>query len=97
MNRLREMWNDGGTAAVVGSVGLNRRLRFAREGRRRAGQSPRVARRARVVAGTLCGLGVALFPGLAILAVQLCLVLAWAYLMISLVVGGLRGASRGFR
>lgn len=89
------MWHDGGTGAVAGGVGLHRRL--PREGRRRAGSSPNAARRARVVAGTLCGLGIALFPGLAILAVQICLVLAWAYLMVSLVVGGLRGASRGFR
>jgi hypothetical protein len=45
----------------------------------------------------LCGLGFVLFPGLALLAVQLCLVLAWVYLMVSLVIGGLRGASRGLR
>lgn len=50
-----------------------------------------------MLAGTLCGLGFALFPGLAVLALQLCLVLAWAYLMVSLVVGGLRGASRDLR
>lgn len=39
----------------------------------------------------------ALFPGLAIFAIQVCLVLAWAYFMVSLVVGGLRGAGRGLR
>lgn len=97
MNRMRELWTGSGTGDVAGCVGINRRLRLSREGRRRAVRSPRVARRARVAAGTLCGVGAALFPGLAILAVQLCLVLAWAYLMLSLVVGGLRGASRGFR
>lgn len=57
----------------------------------------RFARRARIFAGALCGLGFALFPGLGILAIQACLVLVWAYLMVSLAVGGLRDASHGFR
>jgi hypothetical protein len=43
------------------------------------------------LAGTLCGFGVVLFPGLAILAIQASLVLAGVYLMVSLMVGGLRG------
>lgn len=91
------MWSGDGAGVVAGGVRLDRRLRLPREKAGREGQSTRAARRARVVAGTLCGLGIALFPGLAILAVQICLVLAWAYLMVSLVVGGLRGAGRGLR
>lgn len=79
---------------MAGGVGLDRRSRIPRMGRRRG---TGLARRARFVAGALCGLGFALFPGLAVLAIQLCLVLAWGYLMVSLVVGGLRGASRGTR
>lgn len=94
MDRIREIWPGDGAGAVAGGVRLDRRPRPSREGRRRV---PGLDRRARLVAGALCGLGFALFPGLALLAVQLCLVLAWAYLMVSLVVGGLRGASRGLR
>lgn len=38
-----------------------------------------------------------MFPGIGVLVIQACLVLAWAYFMVSLVVGGLRGASHGLR
>lgn len=48
------------------------------------GESYRASRRARILAGALCGLGVTLFPGLALLAVQLGLVAAWAFLLLSL-------------
>lgn len=75
-------------------MGLDRRLRLPHGGRVR---STGPIRFVRLAVGTLCGLGFALFPGLAVLAVQLCLVLAWCYLMVSLGVGGLRGAGRGSR
>lgn len=51
----------------------------------------------RILAGASCGLGFALFPGIGVLVIQACLVLAWAYFMVSLVVGGLRGTSHGLR
>jgi hypothetical protein len=79
MNRIRQMWNEGGVH------------------RRRAYQGTRFARAARILAGALCGLGFALFPGIGVLVIQVSLVLAWAYFMVSLVVGGLRGASHGLR
>lgn len=91
---MREIWPGDEAGAVAGGVGLDRRLRLPRGVR---GRSTGLIRFARLAVGTLCGLGFALFPGFAVLAIQLCLVLVWAYLMVSLVVGGLRGASRGLR
>ena len=61
------------------TLGLQPSTRFVRRG-----EASRVSRRARIFAGALCGLGVTLFPGLALLAVQLGLVAAWAFLMFSL-------------
>jgi hypothetical protein len=79
---------------------MNRISQIWNEGgvhRRRAARRTGFVRPARILAGALCGLGFALFPGIGVLVIQACLVLVWAYFMVSLVVGGLRGASHGLR
>jgi hypothetical protein len=77
-----------GTSA--GGQKTARRLKLPHPGLWRGLSGRNALRGSRVLAGTLCGLGVALFPGLAVLALQACLVLVWIYVMVSLVVSGLR-------
>lgn len=78
---------------------IGRALRGLGERGLRAIHAARTALRGtryRVVVGAVCGLGFALFPGFAVLALQACLALAWACFMVSLFLSGLRGAG-GFR
>ncbi len=81
----------GGLAGTpAGDQKIARRLKLPHPGLWRGPSGRNALRGSRVLAGTLCGLGVALFPGLAVLALQACLVLVWIYVMVSLVVSGLR-------
>lgn len=73
---------DGAASLGAGSLQPRRKV---------ASRAPRLAR---IFTGTLCGLGVTLFPGLALLALQAGLVIAWALLMISLFAGSLADAGR---
>lgn len=82
----------GGGAAALGDGPLRGRAP-ARRGTAR--NAPRAAPPLRLAAGTLCGLGATLFPGLALLAFQAVLVAVWGFVAVSLVVGGLRGRVYG--
>lgn len=96
MNRIDEMRIAGGAGMAVGGAGLWRRLRRF-SGSRRTARGTRLSWCARALTVSSCGLGFVLFPGLALFVVQAGLVAVWACFMVSLIVGGLRGAGHGFR